>query len=121
MRIHDFAREKLGIHYNLFRYRVMKGKLKLDDYHKIIHYTGLTFEKLFPSPYDLGPPKKITLNLSSKPAATTFPLAEPQDRPIRRASSKKDSQPKQVEAKKEGENSPSTFEFINPFPEGLPD
>lgn len=60
-----FAEEKLGISYQLFRYRVRKGRLTLEDYWKILHLTGKTFETLFPNP-NLSKPRPISLTLSPK-------------------------------------------------------
>jgi len=57
-----FAEEKLGISYQLFRYRVRKGRLTLEDYWKIFHLTGKSFNDLFPNPY-LSKPKPISLTL----------------------------------------------------------
>jgi hypothetical protein len=57
-----FATEKLGISYQLFRYRVRQGKLSLEDLWKIFYYTGKTFDQLFPNPY-YQKPKAISLTL----------------------------------------------------------
>jgi len=62
MKPSTFAEEKLGISYQLFRYRVRKGRLTLEDYWKILHLTGKSFETLFPNPY-LSKPKPISLTL----------------------------------------------------------
>lgn len=62
----QFAPEHLKITYQMFRYRIREGRLSLDDYHKILHYTGRTFEDLFPNPYSTTP-QPIKLNLSPMP------------------------------------------------------
>lgn len=59
----QFIKEKMNVDYATWYYRFKKGKIKLEDYHKIIFYTGLTFEELFPNP--LKPvARPISLNLS---------------------------------------------------------
>jgi len=58
----DFARDILKISYQGFRYRVNQGKLALVHYHKIMAYTGKSFEDLWPNPFQ--PKKRISLNLS---------------------------------------------------------
>lgn len=131
MRIQDFAKEKLGIHYNLYRYRVLNDCLKLDDYHKICFYTGHTFEQLFQNPLSGGSIRKpITFNLARKPATTTItPLAQPQAEPANvmshsRPAKKKDTEvsPKQEDIKKgEDINPPQSFEVVDPFGGNLPD
>jgi len=71
-----FATEKLGISYQLFRYRVRQGKLSLEDLWKIFHYTGKDFNQLFPNPY-IQKPKPISLTLrptSQKVRLTPAPV-----------------------------------------------
>ena len=68
-----FATEKLGISYQLFRYRVRQGRLTLEDYWKILHYTGRSFEQLFPNPIQYTP-KPISLTLRTSPKARLAPL-----------------------------------------------
>lgn len=65
-----FALEKLDLKYTTFSYRVRVGHLYLDDYHRIIYFTGKTFEELFPNPYRLTPrfPESITISKRPKPA-----------------------------------------------------
>ena len=67
-----FATEKLGISYQLFRYRVRQGRLTLEDYWKILHYTGRSFEDLFPNPTQYTP-KPISLTLRTSPKARLTP------------------------------------------------
>lgn len=62
--IKEFVEQKLGSTYASFRYRVRKGSLGLDEYHKLMQLTGRTFEELFPSPYAPGP-QRIPVNLRS--------------------------------------------------------
>jgi hypothetical protein len=66
MRMKDFVREKLGLVYETYRYRVRSNCLHLEDYHKLCFYTGLTFEELFPSPYvpEVKPKRLQRINLS---------------------------------------------------------
>lgn len=61
--IMEFVGAVLGHKYGTFRYRLDKGVLSLDDYHKILHATGLTFEELFPNPLRQVPRQfqKITI------------------------------------------------------------
>jgi len=81
-----FAEEKLGISYQLFRYRVRKGRLTLEDYWKILFMTGRSFESLFPNPHTLKP-KPISLTLrpqSPKPVRLTpapVEMVEPEIKP----------------------------------------
>lgn len=53
--IGEFAKQTLGISKELFYYRKRQGTFRLEDYHKILRATGMTFEELFPNP--LAPPK----------------------------------------------------------------
>jgi len=73
MKPSTFAEEKLGISYQLFRYRVRKGRLTLEDYWKILHLTGKSFESLFPNP-NLSKPRPISLTLSPKSRLTPAPV-----------------------------------------------
>jgi len=74
-----FAEEKLGISYQLFRYRVRKGRLTLEDYWKILHLTGKSFNDLFPNPY-LSKPKPISLTLRPQTPKTTRLTPAPVER-----------------------------------------
>jgi hypothetical protein len=65
----SFAREVLKVTYQGFMYRVRQNKLTLDQYHKIMAYTGKSFEELWPNPYQTK--KRIPLTLSKQPPATT--------------------------------------------------
>lgn len=65
----DFAKEVLKVTYQGFMYRVRQNKLTLDQYHKIMAYTGKSFEELWPNPYQIK--KRIPLTLSKQPPATT--------------------------------------------------
>ena len=47
----EFALTRLGLKYSTFSYRVRVGHLTIQDYHRILFFTGKTFEELFPSPY----------------------------------------------------------------------
>jgi hypothetical protein len=78
-----FAEEKLGISYQLFRYRVRKGRLTLEDYWKILHLTGKTFENLFPNP-SISKPRPISLTLTPKARLTPAPVerVEPEKKPV---------------------------------------
>ncbi len=75
----SFAEDKLGISYQLFRYRVRKGRLTLEDYWKILFYTGRTFENLFPNPYQ-AKPKSISLTLRPPTPKTTRLTPAPVER-----------------------------------------
>lgn len=46
----DFVREVLKLNYQTFCYRLKSGTLHLEDYHRILSATGMTFEDLFPNP-----------------------------------------------------------------------
>ena len=65
----SFAQEILKVTYQGFRYRLRQGKLTLDQYHKIMAYTGKSFDELWPNPYQAK--KRIPLTLSKQPPATT--------------------------------------------------
>jgi len=69
----NFATEKLGVSYQIFRYRVRKGRLTLEDYWKILHLTGKTFEQLFPNPH-VQKPKPISLTLRPSTSLTPAPV-----------------------------------------------
>lgn len=128
MNIHDFCKEKLGLNYNMYRYRVLNDRLHLNDYHVIMLFTGMTFEKLFPSPYVAAQPKKIPLNLSKKHVTTTMsesPLAKPQKSAAIARPMKDEPLPKRSEETPQEEepvnSSSESFTFINPYPGGLPE
>ncbi len=80
----DFAKEKLGINYQTFLYRVRVGKLSHEDIWRILHYTGKTYEQLFPNPYTIRPkPITLTLGPNTKPRLTPAPVeAEPEIVPV---------------------------------------
>jgi hypothetical protein len=94
-----FAKEILGVTYQGFRYRVTNGKLTLDQYHKIMAYTGRTFDDLWPNPYQKT--KKIPLTLSNiKPPTVNLAPKEEKQEPI------------QVPA-------PSSFQLLDVYDDGL--
>lgn len=64
----QFVKDHIGGSYQAFRHRFRNGSLKMDEIHKILFYTGKTFEELFENPYKTR--KKINLNLSVPPALT---------------------------------------------------
>ena len=69
MSMRQFVEERLGIKYQTFLYRLKSGVLRLEDYHLLTYHTGLTFEQLFPSPYQV--PKRlqrIILTTPTRPA-----------------------------------------------------
>lgn len=47
----EFAEKCLELKYTTFCHRIRAGGLSLEDYHRIVYYTGRTFEELFPNPY----------------------------------------------------------------------
>lgn len=88
----EFALTRLGLKYSTFSYRVRVGHLTIQDYHRILFFTGKTFESLFPSPYgtqeapSLLPPSpptpqqlhtSVPLNGSVGAIANGVPRAEP--------------------------------------------
>jgi len=79
----EFAVHRLGISYQMWRYRIRQGRLTLEDYHKILLYTGQTFEELFPNPLKPGR-HPITLNLNHSPGSrlTPPPAKELQPQPL---------------------------------------
>lgn len=105
--------------YEAFRYRVRNGRLRMDEIHKIIFYTGWSFESLFPNPYKRQPPAKISLNL--KPTTTTSRLA-PQEK--KEGSVSPSLTPKKEVKKKEAEPLPPDLthdnQINNIFWDGLP-
>lgn len=108
----NFATDKLGISYQLFRYRVRNGKLSLEDYWKILHYTGKMFEQLFPSPYTVRPKP---INLTLRPAQPKIRLTpqEEEKEPVKPVPAP--PKPKIEEKKEEEERSV----FVDVY-EGLP-
>jgi len=70
----DFAKDVLKVSYQGFMYRVRQQKLTLDQYHKIMAYTGKTFEELWPNPYQAK--KRIPLTLSKPATARVAPQME---------------------------------------------
>jgi len=72
--ISKFAEDKMKLNEKTFRYRLANGVLKLEDYHKICHYTGLTFEQLWPSPYEPAEPKTTSI---PKALGTPITLKQP--------------------------------------------
>lgn len=72
----DFAREILKVSYQGFMYRVREKKLTLDQYHKIIAYTGKSFDELWPNPYQIK--KRIPLTLTPKQQPPTTARVAPQ-------------------------------------------
>ena len=91
-----FAKDVLGTTYQAFRYRVTNGKLTLDQYHKIMAYTGRSFDDLWPNPYQRT--KKIPLTLS---------------KPVNLAPKEEKQEPIQVPA-------PSSFKLVDVYEEGIP-
>ena len=84
----QFAEEKLTVSYQMFRYRIRRGRLTLDDYHKILLYTGLSFEALFPNPYlpnhqpiklNLNPASRIPLKETQPPPPVIVPVVAPSE------------------------------------------
>ena len=85
----QFAEEKLSISHQMFNYRLRLNRLHLDHYHLIIHYTGKSFNELFPSPYDFNR-QPIALNLKKEkkvvveePVLLNPPLKENQEPAVR--------------------------------------
>lgn len=70
----DFAKDVLKVSYQGFMYRVRQQKLTLDQYHKIMAYTGKSFEELWPNPYQAK--KRIPLTLSKPATARVAPQKE---------------------------------------------
>ncbi len=103
----DFAKNVLNVSYQGFMYRVREKKLTLDQYHKIMAYTGKSFEELWPNPYQ--PKKRI-------------PLTFHQPSPIRATPSKEIKEPVPVVPAPapdfyDGEKS---FSVIDVYDNGLP-
>ncbi len=98
----DFAKDILGTTYQAFRYRLKAGKLTLDQYHKIMAYTGRSFDDLWPNPYQKT--KKIPLTFSNvkAPAGSVNPAPKSQDLP---------SSPSPA---------PSSFPIMDIYEDGLP-
>lgn len=63
MTVGGFATLKLGCSYPAFLYRVNHNAIKVEEYHILNLYTGLTFEMIFPNPYTKVP-DKVKLNLA---------------------------------------------------------
>ncbi len=59
----QFAKEKLGLKYATMAYRIRAGRLALEDYHKILFYTGKRFEDLFPNPMQ---PRQVQSHVISR-------------------------------------------------------
>lgn len=91
-----FAKDVLGTTYQAFRYRVTNGKLTLDQYHKIMAYTGRSFDDLWPNPYQKT--KKIPLTLY---------------KPVNLAQKEEKQEPSPVPA-------PSSFKLVDVYEDGIP-
>lgn len=59
----QFVEEKLGIKYPTYQYRVNHGVLRLEDYQRIMFWTGKSFEDLWPSEWSQKS-QRIPINLS---------------------------------------------------------
>lgn len=64
--LEEFCQEKLGLKYQNFRNRLKNGGLRLEDYHKLLFYTGKSFDELFPNPLQPQKPEKLPLVLGSR-------------------------------------------------------
>ena len=95
-----FAKDVLGTTYQAFRYRVTNGKLTLDQYHKIMAYTGRSFDDLWPNPYQTTKKIPLTLFRLSKPPVNLPPKEEKQE-------------PIPVPA-------PSSFKLLDVYEDGIP-
>lgn len=56
--------EKMGVKYHTLMYSIRHGAYSIEELHAITHYTGKSFEDLFPSPFRVNP-KRIELNLAT--------------------------------------------------------
>lgn len=64
--VKEFVETKLGLNYNTYQYRVREGKLHLADYHKIMYYTGRSFDELWPSSLGVNRSIRIPINLGGQ-------------------------------------------------------
>ncbi|HRG11390.1 MAG TPA: hypothetical protein PLJ08_22640 [Cyclobacteriaceae bacterium] len=101
----DFARDILKVTYQAFMYRVREKKLTLDQYHKIMAYTGKTFDELWPNPYQVKKRIPLTFQHPVRVAPAQKEIKEPV--PVVPA-------PAPSAAKKE------SFSFIDVYDNGLP-
>lgn len=98
----DFAKDILKVTYQAFMYRVRQKKLTLDQYHKIMAYTGKTFDELWPNPYQVK--KRIPLTFQA---------------PVRVAPQKEIKEPVPV-VPAPAPSEPKKFSFIDVYDNGLP-
>lgn len=73
----DFAKDVLKVTYQGFRYRLREGKLTLDQYHKIMAYTGKTFDELWPNPYQVKKRIPLTFQPATARVAPQKEIKEP--------------------------------------------
>lgn len=94
-----FAKEVLKCTYQAFRNRVRQNSLKLDQYHKIMAYTGKTFEELWPNPYQTKKRIPLTFQPATARVAPQKEIMEPEPPPA---------------------PAPSSFSLIDVYENGLP-
>ena len=108
----QFAKEQLGISYQMLRYRIREGRLTLNDYHKILHYTGKHFHELWPNPYSTTP-QPIVLNLTPTVPASRLPQVQKE--------TQQPQQPvQQVPAVAPSEEKKEAFKIEDVYAGGLP-
>lgn len=92
-----FVEEHLGIKYQTFLYRKKNGVLRLEDYHLLCYHTGMTFEQLFPSPYQVPRRlQKIILTPPNRPPVNKVDLIRDLQKEARSHTLKKKSQSEPV-------------------------
>jgi hypothetical protein len=129
----EFSEHKLGLKLPTFQYRCANGVLRLEDYQRIMFYTGRQFHELWPSEWDQKS-QRIPINLNGHIASPHIPDTNKVPRPVISRSVHYSPPttttiiaprltPTPQENKKKEETfsaPPAPVVYVNPYDEGLP-
>jgi hypothetical protein len=127
----QFVEDKLGIKYPTYQYRVNNGVLRLEDYQRIMFYTGKNFHELWPSEWDQKS-QRIPINLNGETNRPSIAATNKVPSPITRSfhysppptttilAPRLTPTPQESKKKEENFSSPPAPDLPTPYEFGLP-
>jgi hypothetical protein len=120
----QFVEDKLGIKYPTYQYRVSHGVLRLEDYQRIMYWTGKGFDDLWPSEWSQKK-QQIPINLKPSPSLTpvrelitrSFHYSKP---PTTATLPRLTPAPQESKKKEETVMAPPAPDLVSPYDGGLP-